>query len=547
MLTTRIAPLSVLAFVFSFSIELSAWAQTNSVLSPPFTLSVIPKDTHGHRIESSWKELKYFVSTIKEDGSLASASGAKEDTITFLAFSGHTNDYRIDKINADSVVYTRQQIRIIQGQMDAPLLDTDDPRFALARGSPLLHTPEMLEENADGSLRRYKATGPNPAVNSAWQILAEHRMENGETLLPDHAVRIGESWSMGTLEVSDPRFGVLTRDIEGKLVKTVVGGMPGLARNEVAAVIEVRGSNPRHKLDNDSAIGRLAVPRIAQYEEKGLIVFSLDRREVVTDDETMNIIIDFGGAWLMDKTSAANAIRFSISLRTSRGRGTIEQMRQALGIVSPSAIDQSWCESQSKYFRPDLIILDCTAKIQSGHLAGNNLATAFQNRGNAFKRTVHYDQAIADFDVAIRLQPNRAQAFVGRGTAYYEKGNYDHAIADYSEALRIDATFSRAYFHRGNCYYEKKDYDRAIADYSKVIELEPKDVAAYNNRAALYLKKRDYDRAIADSTEAIRLDPAHASAFYNRGMAKRLRGDVDGGEADLEEAKRIDPDVEKRK
>ena len=42
-----------------------------------------------------------------------------------------------------------------------------------------------------------------------------------------------------------------------------------------------------------------------------------------------------------------------------------------------------------------------------------------------------HDQAIADYNEAIKLDPKNAAAFRKRGNAYYDKGDMDRAIADY--------------------------------------------------------------------------------------------------------------------
>ncbi len=49
--------------------------------------------------------------------------------------------------------------------------------------------------------------------------------------------------------------------------------------------------------------------------------------------------------------------------------------------------------------------------IQSGREGQKNLAIAFNNRGNAYSDKKDYDRAIADYDAAIRLDPNFALAF----------------------------------------------------------------------------------------------------------------------------------------
>ena len=46
-----------------------------------------------------------------------------------------------------------------------------------------------------------------------------------------------------------------------------------------------------------------------------------------------------------------------------------------------------------------------------------------------------YDRAIADYNKALELDPKDATAYNNRGYAYRQKGDYDKAIADYDKAL----------------------------------------------------------------------------------------------------------------
>jgi tetratricopeptide (TPR) repeat protein len=93
------------------------------------------------------------------------------------------------------------------------------------------------------------------------------------------------------------------------------------------------------------------------------------------------------------------------------------------------------------------------------------------NRGAAFMAKGDYDQAIACFDKAIRIEPRFAEAYCNRGTAYYEKGQYDAAISDFSRAIEIEPGFAEAYYNRAVAYYDKQEYDRARQDAQKAQSL----------------------------------------------------------------------------
>jgi tetratricopeptide (TPR) repeat protein len=170
-----------------------------------------------------------------------------------------------------------------------------------------------------------------------------------------------------------------------------------------------------------------------------------------------------------------------------------------------------------------------------------NDAKGYFDRAVEYDEKGNYDQAIADFTSAIRIDPNYAEAYVGRGAEYADKGNYDQAIADFNQAIRLNPNFANAYACRGWTYDKKGNYDQAIADYTQAIRLNPNFADAYSGRGWTYVQKGNYDQAIADYNQAIRLDPNFAQAYNNRGLAYENKGNFTQARADVNKALQIDP------
>lgn len=80
-------------------------------------------------------------------------------------------------------------------------------------------------------------------------------------------------------------------------------------------------------------------------------------------------------------------------------------------------------------------------------------------------------------------------------------------IADYDEAIRRNPDDARAYLNRGNAYCEKGDYDQAIADFNRAIERAPDDPDAYVALTSAHWRRREVDLAIAAYDEAVKLNP----------------------------------------
>ncbi|HEY9692183.1 MAG TPA: tetratricopeptide repeat-containing serine protease family protein [Oculatellaceae cyanobacterium] len=132
-----------------------------------------------------------------------------------------------------------------------------------------------------------------------------------------------------------------------------------------------------------------------------------------------------------------------------------------------------------------------------------------------------YNGAIADYDRAIKLNPNLAEAYNNRGLARSKQEDYNGAIADYNRAISLNPNLVEAYNNRGLTRSKQQDFMSAIADYDRAIKLNPKLAEAYNNRGLARSKQQDFNGAIADYDRAISLNPNLAEAYANRGFAHR--------------------------
>lgn len=95
-----------------------------------------------------------------------------------------------------------------------------------------------------------------------------------------------------------------------------------------------------------------------------------------------------------------------------------------------------------------------------------------------------------------------ADDYIKQGKEALAAKQFDQAIAAFGEAIKVNPQLPLAYNNRGIAHCNKNELDQAISDFSKVIELDPKYGKAYNNRAVAYFMKGDLDKARQDVTKA---------------------------------------------
>ena len=166
---------------------------------------------------------------------------------------------------------------------------------------------------------------------------------------------------------------------------------------------------------------------------------------------------------------------------------------------------------------------------------------AYLDRAKSRKASDDRDGALADYNEAIRLEPDDAWAYLDRGWLRVDMADHRGAAADFDEAVRLNPDFAQAYSRRGLLRMDMADYRGAVADFDEAIRLDGGDVDAYYNRGVSRSAMGDRAGALTDYNEAIRLDPEHAWAYFNRGMLREHEGDHTGAVADYGEATRLDP------
>jgi tetratricopeptide (TPR) repeat protein len=117
-----------------------------------------------------------------------------------------------------------------------------------------------------------------------------------------------------------------------------------------------------------------------------------------------------------------------------------------------------------------IVQFDQAIAIDPGHIE------AHYNRGLAYFNSTppQYDRAIADFTRVIELpstQARKAISYLNRGVSYQRLGNHQQAVADLNQSITLEPNNPIAYEWRGRSYVALGNKAQACADFRKGLEL----------------------------------------------------------------------------
>jgi len=137
------------------------------------------------------------------------------------------------------------------------------------------------------------------------------------------------------------------------------------------------------------------------------------------------------------------------------------------------------------------------------------IADAFQRHDDARRLR---DNAIEDYSAALGLKADDSSLYVARGQDLHLNGQYDQAIADFDAALKLKNS-AVTMIQRGASYRAKGDYDRAVADCTATLAIDAKDAGLdsweiHNERGYAEFLAARYDAAATDFDKALTLGSA---------------------------------------
>jgi tetratricopeptide (TPR) repeat protein len=170
---------------------------------------------------------------------------------------------------------------------------------------------------------------------------------------------------------------------------------------------------------------------------------------------------------------------------------------------------------------------DAIAEYQRAIKIDPGFAAPHYGLGRVYRDLGRTDDAIAAYQRAIELDPKYATPHNGLGNVYADLGRTDDAIAAYQRAIELDPKSAYPHNGLGNVYRDLGRADDAIAEYQRAIELDPKYASPHNNLAGIYMEQREFAQAQYHFNERIHLSPDTAlNALVSLGIIARYQDDA---------------------
>ena len=132
-------------------------------------------------------------------------------------------------------------------------------------------------------------------------------------------------------------------------------------------------------------------------------------------------------------------------------------------------------------------------------------------------------EAIAEYDAAIRINPQDALAYSSRGAIYNKLGQHQQAVESLTQAIGVNPNFNVLYNNRSSSYYSLGEYELALEDLNRFIEGEPNNADGYVGRAMVYTQLGRDEEAEIDAIQAVDLGVAPAELEIRIESIKSLR------------------------
>jgi len=151
---------------------------------------------------------------------------------------------------------------------------------------------------------------------------------------------------------------------------------------------------------------------------------------------------------------------------------------------------------------------------------------AHNNLGRVYLRMEHYDDAVAEFKEAIRIDPYLMVSYFNLNSIYlFQLGDIASALALCKQQISYNDRDQGAFYHLGWAYLGKDDFDQARAAFEKALEINPRLSWNLSGLGHAYRLQGRNSEALQTFLKILKVDARDSSAHYDAGVVCQLMGD----------------------
>jgi adenylate cyclase len=173
--------------------------------------------------------------------------------------------------------------------------------------------------------------------------------------------------------------------------------------------------------------------------------------------------------------------------------------------------------------------LDLAFEAAQKAIALNDLyAPAHGLMGTIYMKQRQYEQAIAECERAIELEPNLANNYAYLSIPLHYMGRFNEAIAAVERAIRHDPhPPSRYLISLGSSYHFLGKYHETIAQFKKVLDRNPRNQLSHTRLAAALIQLGRVKEAQAAIDEVLKLNPNFSIEHVEKTWVYKNQADLD--------------------
>jgi tetratricopeptide (TPR) repeat protein len=177
-------------------------------------------------------------------------------------------------------------------------------------------------------------------------------------------------------------------------------------------------------------------------------------------------------------------------------------------------------------------VQQATAEYLASLTARPDQWTSHYNLGNYYLNRGEGKEALAAYDLALKIEPRAAMVLVNAAMAYVQLGEQDKAEKSLVQAIKIAPGNAAAHFNLGLLKAEANQGRAAERELKEAIRLDPKMAPAAYNLGILTAKDRPA-AALDWCRRAAALNPQEPKYAYTLAFYQKEQGDLKGGAATL--------------